>query len=153
MSADEENSPKTPSEGVSIPSPENMPAELQQLSPETRTIMTVMAGFFRSTSGPDPVAAKVLADAEMHEESCRLEAYSQSLKTRDQQNERDHAFRKKRLNHDTAKAIVVLAICIVFMICGLVILLKQGDKTLGVSLIVGGFTMLGGKNPLPKDKD
>ncbi|HVU45431.1 MAG TPA: hypothetical protein VHD85_04850, partial [Terracidiphilus sp.] len=47
----------------------------------------------RSSSGPDPETARAIAQAEMHEESCRLQGYKESLKTRDKQNEREHEYR------------------------------------------------------------
>src|SRR5580658_1914666 len=57
--------------------------------------------------GPDPETAKTIAQAEMHEENCRLQAYQASLQNREEQSKRDHEFRKKKLNHSTALMITV----------------------------------------------
>ncbi len=50
---------------------DDIPPELQNLPPEMRTMVSVMAGFFRSNSGPDAETAKIMAEAEMHEETCK----------------------------------------------------------------------------------
>jgi hypothetical protein len=84
--------------------------EIQKLSPEMKTTVSVIAGMFRSISGPDPETSRIVAQSEMHEETCKLEGYKESLRIRDKQNERDHEFRKKRLNHETLKNVVVLAV-------------------------------------------
>jgi hypothetical protein len=133
---------------------EALPTEIENLPAEMRTMVSVIAGFFRSTSGPDPETAKIMAQAEMHEESCKLEAYSQSLKNRDQQNERDHVFRVKRMNHETAKSLVVMVVCLGGIMCGLYLIVAKKDSAVGTPLLVAGFmALLGGKSILPKDKD
>jgi hypothetical protein len=135
-------------------SADNLPVEIEKLPPEMRTMVSVMAGFFRSTSGPDPETARILAQTEMHEETCKLEGFKQSLKTRDQQNERDHLYRVKRMNHDTAKTLIVMVVCLGGIICGLYLIVAKHDSAVGTPLLVAGFmAMLGGKSILPKDKD
>src|SRR5271157_5266907 len=52
--------------------------------------------------GPDPETAKILAESEMHAEKCRLEAYRSSLQNRDKQSDRDHDYRKRKLNRSFA---------------------------------------------------
>jgi hypothetical protein len=138
----------------SAPESVPLPPEIEKLPPEMRTMMSVMAGFFRSTSGPDPETARILAQTEMHEETCKLQGFTESLKVRDQQNDRDHQFRTKRLNHETAKSIVVLVVCLGGIVCGLYLIVAKNNSTVGTPLLVAGFmAMLGGKSILPKDKD
>ena len=57
--------------------------------------------------GPDPETAKVLAQTEIHEEECRLKGFQASLQNREEQNKRDHDFRKKKLNHQTGLTVTV----------------------------------------------
>jgi len=133
---------------------EKLPIEIEKLPAEMRTMVSVMAGFFRSTSGPDPETAKILAQTEMHEESCKLQGFTESLKVRDQQNERDHKFRTKRMNHEMAKSLIVMVVCLGGIICGLYLIVAKQDSAVGTPLLVAGFmAMLGGKSILPKDKD
>jgi hypothetical protein len=135
-------------------STENLPVEIENLPPEMRTMVSVMAGFFRSTSGPDPETARILAQTEMHEETCKLQGFTESLKIKDQQNERDHKFRTQRLNHESAKTIALLVVCIVGIICGLYLIVEKQNTQVGTPLLVASFmAMLAGKGILPKDKD
>src|ERR1700761_1601859 len=92
--------------------PQYLTTEIEKLPTEMKTMVSVMAGIFRSTSGPDPETSKIVAQSEMHEETCRLEGFKESLKTRDNQNVRDHEFRKKRLNHQTALSLVITIVCV-----------------------------------------
>ncbi len=91
----------------------------------------------------------------MHEETCRLEGFRESLKTRDKQNERDHEFRKKRLNHQTILSLIVTTVCVGGIACGLYLLVARKDQTLGSGLLIASFMALlsGGKSILQKDKD
>jgi len=88
----------------------------------------------------------------MHEETCRLEGFKESLKTRDKQNERDHDYRKKKLNHETLKNVIVLLVCVVGIVIGLYLLVAKGRDTLGTGLLVAAFMTLlnGGRALLPK---
>jgi hypothetical protein len=134
-------------------SEDDLPVEIQKLPPEMRTMVSVMAGFFRSTSGPDADTAKILAQTEMHEESCKLDAFKHQLLTRDQQNQRDHIFRVKKMNHETAKSVIVMVVCLGGIICGLYLIVAKKDSTVGTPLLVASFmAMLGGKSILGKDK-
>jgi len=131
------------------------PKELEKLPAEMRTVISVMAGIFRSTSGPDAETAKIVAQSEMHEESCRLDAYKEQLKTRDKQNERDHEYRKKNLNHTTALSLVIASACIIGIAIGLYLLVVKGQQTIGTGLLIASFMALlqGGKSLLKSDKD
>jgi hypothetical protein len=132
-----------------------LPKEVEQLPPEMKTMVSLMAGIFRSTSGPDPETSRIVAESEMHEESCRLEGYKESLKTKDKQNERDHAFRMKRLNHETLRSMVITSICVVGICTGLYLLVVRKDETLGSSILIACFMALlgGGKSLFQKDRD
>jgi hypothetical protein len=116
--------------------------EIEKLPPEMKTIVSVVAGIFRSTSGPDPETSRIVAQTEMHEESCKLEGYKESLKVRDKQSDRDHAFRVKKLNHDTAKSMSIIAVCVAGIACGLYLLVVRKDETLGSGLLIASFMAL-----------
>lgn len=119
-----------------------------------KTVVSVMAAFIRSSSGPDPETAKIVAETERHEESCKLEGFKETLKIRDKQGERDHEFRKKRLNHETAKYMILAAVSVAGIIVGLYLLVVQKDSSVGTPLLIASFmALLGGKSLLPKEKD
>jgi hypothetical protein len=136
---------------------EYIPAQAQaieKLPKETRELFTIFAAFFRSTTGPDPETAKAISQTEMHQETCRLDAYKESLRTRDKQDERNHDFRKKKLNHETFKSVVVAAVAVAAIIVGLYLLVAKNDEKIGTPILVAGFmTLLTGKSILSKDKD
>ena len=128
--------------------------ELEKLPPEMKTVVSVMAAFIRSSSGPDAETAKVVAETERHEESCKLEGYKETLKNRDAQIERDHRFRVKKLNHDTAKSVIITVVCISGIITGLYLLVAKNDSAVGTPLLVASFmALIGGKSLFPKDKE
>jgi hypothetical protein len=147
--------PTTAAEAAAVVPAEYIAAkELEKLPAEMKTVVSVMAAFIRSSSGPDPETAKIVAETERHEESCKLEGYKETLKTRDKQGERDHEFRKKRLNHDTAKNMILTAVSVVGIIVGLYLLVIQKDSSVGTPILVASFmALLGGKSLLPKEKD
>jgi hypothetical protein len=133
---------------------EKLPDEIEKLPTEMKTMVSVMAGFFRSTSGPDPETARLMAQSEMHEESCRLEGYKQALINRDQQSQRDHIFRMKQSTQDMVKSILMTLVCVAGIICGLYLVVAKKDNAVGTPILVASFmAMLGGKSLLPKDKD
>ncbi len=128
--------------------------ELEKLPPEMKTVVSVMAAFIRSSTGPDPETAKIVAETEMHEESCKLEGYKETLKNRDQQNERDHKFRVKKLNHETAKSMILALVSVAGIITGLYLLVAKNNSNVGTPLLVASFmALIGGKSLFPKDKD
>jgi len=128
--------------------------EIEKLAPETKAMVSLFAGIIRSTSGPDPETAKIAVQSEMHEESCRLDGYKESLKTRDRQSERDHEFRKKRLNHETARNLLLYITCVLGIGVGLYLYVGKDEKTIGSNIITACFlTLLGGKALLPKEKE
>jgi hypothetical protein len=129
-------------------------AEIENLPPEMKTVVSIMAGMVRSPSGPDPETARAIAQSEMHAESCRLQGYKESLRTKDRQNERDHEYRKKRLNHETIKNVIVLFVCVIGILVGLYLLVAKGRDTLGTGLLVASFMALlqGGRALFPKDE-
>jgi hypothetical protein len=105
--------------------------------------------------GPDPETAKVLAQTEMHEEECRLKGFQASLQNREEQNRRDHEFRKKKLNHQTGLTVTVLAVT-VGGIGGGLFLSATGNQALGNPVLIASFTVmttLAGKFLASRDKD
>ena len=132
---------------------EILPAGMEKLPPEMRTMVSMMAGFFRSTSGPDPETSKIVAQAEMHEESCKLDGFKESLKVRDQQNERDHEFRVKHLNHETGLNMLMMCIYIAGIICGLYLLVSKKNETVGSYILIAfSVALFGGKPNFHRDK-
>ncbi len=128
--------------------------EIEKLPPEMKTVVSMIAGFFRSTTGPDPETTRIVAETERHEETCKLEGYKETLKNRDAQNERDHKFRIKKLNHDTAKSVIVTLVCVAGIITGLYLLVARNNPSVGTPLLVASFmALIGGRSLFPKDKE
>jgi hypothetical protein len=133
-----------------------LPPELEKLSPEIKSSMfSLMMGLFvRNTTGPDPETSKVVAQSEMHQETCRLDGYKESLKNKDKQGERDHEYRKKQLNHDSVRSMLFYLLCLIGISIGLYLLVAKGERTLGSNIVTACFVaLLGGKSILSKDKD
>jgi len=147
--------PDAPAETPEVAGEYVSPKEIEKLSPEMKTIVSVFAGIFRSTSGPDPETSRIVAQSEMHEETCKLEGYKESLRTRDKQNGRDHEFRKKRLNHETFRNTIISVVCVIGICTGLYLLVVKKDETLGSNILIASFLALlgGGKFIAQKDKD
>lgn len=91
--------------------------------------------------GPDAETMKIMADTEVHEETCRLDAFKASLANRDKQSERDHEFRKRRLNHQTFMTVVVLLVAAALIGFGIYIYTGNQNQ-LGGYLILGGAALL-----------
>lgn len=128
--------------------------EMEKLAPETKAMVSLFAGIVRSTTGPDPETAKIAAQSEMHEETCRLDGYKEQLKTRDRQSERDHEFRKKRLNHETMRNLLLYFTCLLGIGIGLYLYIGKDEKTIGSNIVTACFVaLLGGKALLAKDKE
>jgi hypothetical protein len=105
--------------------------------------------------GPDPETAKVLAQTEIHEEECRLKGFQASLQNREEQNKRDHDFRKKRLNHQTGLTAIVLVVTVGGIGADL-FLSATGNTALGNPVLSASFTVmitLAGKLLASRDKD
>lgn len=88
----------------------------------------------------------------MKAEDNRLRAYEATLRNRDEQSKRDDAFRRKRLNHESAlQAVVVMAALIGI---GLGTWLKISGQEMGGYIVIASFTILvsaiNGKFSLPK---
>lgn len=94
-----------------------------------------------TTFGPDPETAKVIAQKEMHEEECRLKGYQSSLENREKQNQRDHEYRKKKLNHQSFMTGVVLLVSVVGIGAGLY-LYVSGNHEVGGPVLAASLTLL-----------
>lgn len=88
--------------------------------------------------GPDPETAKILTDGEMHEEKCKLQAYEASLVNRDKQNERDHDFRKRKLNREFTMNLSVLLLGVVGEGTGLYFV-TAGNTTIGSNVLIASI--------------
>lgn len=145
--------PETPAAAAPIIS---LPPELDLLPPETKSsVLTfMMALIVRQNSGPDPETSKLVAQSEMHQETCRLEGYREMQKSRDKQGERDHEFRKKKLNHETLRNLLLYATCVLGIGIGLYLYVGKGEKTVGSNIVTACFVaLLGGKALLGKEKE
>lgn len=123
--------------------------------PQIKAILSVALSRTSFGVGPDPETAKTLAQAEMHEEECKLKAFQANLDNRERQNQRDHEFRKKKLNHSTMTSVVVLATSVCGIGAGLY-LTVAGSPTIGTPVMVAGFSILtpfAGKLLAARDKD
>jgi hypothetical protein len=98
----------------------------------------------------DPETAKILAQAEMHAETSKLEAYRENLKNRDKQSERDHEFRCNKLKHDNFNLKIILGVAVLGCIGGITLLLT-GHQLIGSNVLIASavtvFNLVGGKSP------
>jgi len=137
-----------------------LPSDIEQVlskvpDKDVRSMLSMAISRTSFGFGPDAETMKIMAETEVHEETCRLEAFKSSLANRDKQAERDHAFRKIRLNHQTGMDVLVLLVGAGLIGFGIWIYTTTQNQ-LGGYLIVGGaallFQALGLKPPAsPKD--
>ncbi len=109
----------------------------------------------RTSFGPDPETAKTLARAEMHEEECRLKAFQANLENREKQGQRDHEFRKKKLNHASAMTAGIIVVTTGGVGAGLA-LITHGNSAVGNPILIASFTLLSsmaGKLLSSREKD
>ena len=128
--------------------------ELAEQDP--KTLLSIFLAKSTTSFGPDPDTAKIMAETEMHGEDCKLKGYQATLQNRDQQNQRDHVFRLKRLQHETAMQIIVLIAAVCGSGVGLY-LVVEGHTGVGGNVLVASVMtilyVLGGKSPILKGKD
>ena len=123
---------------------------------EVRTILSLALSQRTSFGiGPDAETMKVLADTEIHEETCRLKGFEASLANKDKQADRDHDFRKRKLNHQSLMSGAVLVVTVLGVVAGLA-LSVTGSSNIGTPVLVASFTVLttiAGKLISSRDKD
>ncbi len=128
--------------------------KIEQVEPRDAIREMVIGFASRQTIGPDPQTAAVLAETERHAEETRLQAYKESLLTRDRQSERDHVFRLHKLRNETWNVRIVLGIALLRGATGVWLLAVRGQSTLGSNFLIfaGGliYMALSGKNPFEK---
>jgi Flp pilus assembly protein TadB len=135
----ETESPETESaeEDEGSKSPEVLPLEAEEAlkkvieSGGAKALLSVSAAFSRTSLGPDPQTAKILAEVEKHSEESRLKGYQATLEQRDKQEQRDHEFRNKQLNHNTVVTCTILLVAV-------------GGIVIGPYLTISGQTQIGG---------
>lgn len=117
---------------------------------EPKELVAQFLATSRTTIGPDPETARILAQTEMHAETLKLEAYRKHLETRDKQNERDHDFRCKKLKHDNVNLKIILLGAVLGCIGGVVLMLT-GHQVIGSNILLASaltvFNLVGGKSP------
>jgi hypothetical protein len=128
--------------GPSAPLPPEIKKVLEELpAPEAKTLLSLIIARSTTSFGPDAETARILVEAEQHEEDCRLEGYKATLANREKQGMRDHEFRIKKLNREFAMSMVVLVGAIA--LCGVGLYLTiNGQTVLGSNLLVGGAMLL-----------
>ena len=123
---------------------------------DPKTLLSIFLAKSTTSFGPDPETARIIAESEMHGEDCKLKGYQATLQNRDQQNQRDHVFRLKRLQHETAMQIIVLVAAVCGSGVGLY-LVVEGHTGVGGNVLVASVMtilyVLGGRSPLLKGKD
>ncbi|SRR6266852_1850310 len=116
-----------------------------------------LAAFFSSkmTLGPDPESAKLMAQTEMHHESCRLEGYKENLKHQDLEGGRKHEYRKKKLNHETFLLTSVLLGALAGAGVGLYLTIV--DKPVGSNILIASIAtivyVISGKTPFHRKEE
>jgi hypothetical protein len=124
---------------VPPPPPQKIAEALSKVGdPEAKMTLTVALSRTSYGFGPDPETAKIIADSEIHEENCRLEGYKASLDNRDKQNDRDHDFRKRRLNRDFSMSLAVLVVALAGAGTGLYLITK-GTTAIGSNLLIASI--------------
>jgi hypothetical protein len=140
-----------PAENQTI-TPEYVPALEKLDKPE---LVSLAAAFFSSktTLGPDPETAKLMAQTEMHHETCRLEAFKKNLENQSQDGKRDHEYRLKRLNYDTILMGMVLLLALAGAGTGLYLTVSD-HSALGSNILIASvaliYYIIGGKTPFSK---
>lgn len=109
----------------------------------------------RTSFGPDPETARIIAETERHAEEKKLEGYKATLEHRDHENERKHIRQLKKIGNESMRAWVVLVASIIAAIGG-IFLSVTGKSNLGVPLLVfAGILIkdLAGKPSSPTDSE
>jgi hypothetical protein len=141
--------PPPPAAESAVPTPAIVQQALQSAlarvpDQEVRTILSLALSQRTSFGiGPDAETMKVLAETEIHEETCRLKGFESSLANKDKQAERDHDFRKRKLNQRSFMTGIILLVTVCGVGAGLV-LSATGSSTIGNPVLIASFTMLSG---------
>jgi hypothetical protein len=89
----------------------------------------------RTSFGPDPETARIIAETDRHVEEKKLEGYKATLEHRDKENERKHLRLLKKISNENVRASVVLVASIIAAISG-VFLSVDGKSSLGIPLLL-----------------
>jgi len=89
----------------------------------------------RTSFGPDPETARIIAETDRHAEEKKLEGYKATLEHRDHENERKHLRQIKRIGNESIRAWVVLVSSIVGAAVG-IFLSVTGKSNLGIPLLL-----------------
>ena len=153
QTTDERNGTKGDFRPTVLPAP--IESALNKLPDTDRTILSLALSRTSFGFGPDAESMKIMAETEMHQEDCQLQGYQASLASRDKQAERDHDFRRRKLNHQSlmSGAFVLVTICGVG--AGLY-LAATGNTSVGTPVLIASATLLstiGGRLLPGRDKD
>jgi hypothetical protein len=133
----------------------SLPAEISELiesKPEVKraleegdpkALLSIFASLSRTTIGPDADTAKVLAEVEKHAEESRLKGYKATLAQQNEEQARNHEFRKKKLNHATVVTAAIVAVAIAGVITGVYLQITKPDsQTGGLVLVASGMALI-----------
>jgi len=118
----------------------DLPKDMSALPPQAVRMLLELTEM-RTSLGPDPETAKILAETERHAEEKRLEGYKATLDHRDHENERKHVRQLKKIGNESKRAWVVLIASIVAAAGG-VFLSLTGKSGLGIPLLVFAGIMI-----------
>jgi hypothetical protein len=144
----------TPASPLTTPPPQKVAEALNKVGdPEAKMTLSVALSRTSYGYGPDSETAKIIADTEIHEENCRLQAYKASLENRDKQNDRDHDYRKRKLNREFSMSLAVLIVALLGAGTGLYLIVR-GTTTIGSNVLIASIGVilyvLKGGHDLPK---
>ena len=95
----------------------------------------------RTSFGPDPETAKIIAETDRHAEEKKLEGYKATLEHPDRQSQRDQDFRMTQLKHSALDRRIVLFSSLAALVGGAALSLK-GDPQLGNPIMSAALTLL-----------
>jgi hypothetical protein len=148
------NAPPSPESQISG-LPGSIQSVLSKCPEEARTFLSLALSRTSFGFGPDAETMKVLAETERHEETCRLKGFEASLANRDKQADRDHEFRKRRLNHQSLMSGAILVVTILGVAAGILISWSGNPSTGNPVLIVSATVLaaIAGKFISARDRD
>lgn len=104
-----------------------------------KALLEIAGHISRTTIGPDPETAGIMAEVEKHNENVKLEGFKQHLANRDKQNQRDHEFRLRILRHQSVKDGIVIAVSVLGLILGLYLSVTDDESQLGGYVLVASL--------------
>ena len=111
-----------------------------------KELLEIVGHFSRTTIGPDPETAKIMAEVGKHNENVKLEGFKQHLANRDKQSQRDHEFRLRILRHQTIKDGIVIGASVLGLVFGLYLSITNEPELGGYVLVASLMAFLQAAN-------